>query len=1115
MAYKDAGLASGYILRLTVNVASQNIALNTTTYSFSLVIHKGSGSGKWMSGTSYWSVRTPFGNVISSGSIGSYDFRNYSALTLVSSSITIAGSAGREWGGVFDDNDSWGELGDGTISGLIVTPPSIPLTPSALTVTRVSDAQQTLAWTNGSTYSSVVIQRSTDDGAFVEINRPAGSPTTFADTTTQANRKYVYRVAGIGGAGQSGWSNTATIYTSPAAPASATAERITQTLIRVNATGLPPYATLYDIMDGSTVVATGVSLPWDHVNPNPATPHAYRVRGTIGAIQGAWSAPSNTVQLQAPPNAPTSLSPNGTTANVASNTSLRWLHNSVDASVQTQYQIRRRAQGSATWIDGAITTSANSEYSAAPSFFGGVGNYEWQVRTRGADPNFSPWSATATITLINAPTAAINSPGPLHAASRVTVAWAYAQLQGRPQSAWELQLFREGQVVEDRSGTGATAELLLNTRLEDQAVYTVRVRVAAGDVWSPLAEQEFAVRFLRPAPPTLEGEWNEQSGSVSLTVQDSRDPDAPTFINLFTNPKFLTTSTPVEIWRNRCKVPIPSSDWSASFGNGSGTVGFESINGANFLRATWTTATTAGNPIIDFGQADTSLYTEVGEGDEVVVSLDAATTIANGKVFFAAYWLDENFLFRGAVASATMNVSADVANPQRLTWTTPPAPESVSYMVLMVQINTAPPIPAGSRFYLGNVLMQMVYDLQSPYFDGNAVPSHLAQPEDFTATWAGPPNKSVSSINGRRVTGLTAYRGPVIASTRNGKPAVRMIGGALEGANYMYSFLPSGSIRNGGTVLGVCESDALIPAGTDPFKGGISSFSPAAGTPGDLSPAPTAIRHSFGALSSVYRIMWHGPEKGDPDMWWTDLGIFEGNYSGPYFDGSMGQIVIDGYPLNTSWAGAVSASPSFASPPEEALRIELERSVDGGLTWEYIATLPPTITNLSDFESLSCGLTKYRAVSVSAEGATDETITDVLSNSLAIYIGGGAGFSHVARLPYDPSVKIGSAGRRRAVEEYEGRERPVAYASRRKVLSLSASGTIFDDDIDAAIRDRLEDVIEDPSPVHCFRDFYGNRYYGAVSPVSFDGLGRRPSCAPSCASGYWRYGFSMEGTERV
>src|SRR5690606_2220062 len=106
-----------------------------------------------------------------------------------------------------------------------------------------------------------------------------------------------------------------------------------------DATGLPPHATLYDIMDGVTVIATGVSLPWDHVNPNPATPHTYRVRGTIGAIQGAWSAPSNTVQLQAPPNAPTSLSPNGTTANVATNTLLRWLHNPVDASVQTQYQI--------------------------------------------------------------------------------------------------------------------------------------------------------------------------------------------------------------------------------------------------------------------------------------------------------------------------------------------------------------------------------------------------------------------------------------------------------------------------------------------------------------------------------------------------------------------------------------------------------------------------------------------------------------------------------------------------------------------------------------------------------------------------------------------------------
>lgn len=119
MATYDGGLASGYILRLDVWQAGQNIGGNFSTVAWQLKIVKGSGSGKYAGGPHNWSVNIHGHSV--SGSFGSYDFRSYSELILTQGTVdrghnadgtlTISSSAG------FDDNNSYGELGDGGASG--------------------------------------------------------------------------------------------------------------------------------------------------------------------------------------------------------------------------------------------------------------------------------------------------------------------------------------------------------------------------------------------------------------------------------------------------------------------------------------------------------------------------------------------------------------------------------------------------------------------------------------------------------------------------------------------------------------------------------------------------------------------------------------------------------------------------------------------------------------------------------------------------------------------------------------------------------------------------------------------------------------------------------------
>jgi len=523
MAYADAGLASGYFLRLTVTVHSQNIAANTTTYAYSLVIYKGSGSGKWMSGSSSWSVRTPAANTIDGGSIGGYDFRNYSSLTLGSSYLTVGGSGSREWQAHFADNPSYGELGDG-VATLNFAPPAIPLTPTGLVVARVSDSQQNLSWSRASTYTGVVVHRRTDGGVWQEVGRPAGNVASFSDTTTEANRKYEYRVAGLAAAGQSGWSNEAGVFTSPAAPASVFAER-SGLDIRVTANGLPPHATSFDIEDSGVVVANGVSLPWMHAGPNPANPHTYRVRGAVDAVKGAWSPVSNTVQLITRPNPPTGLSPNGSVS--ASDVPVRfsWVHAAVDSSAQTAYELRHRAPAGA-WTTLSGTVASFRDVTLV------VGAREWQVRTKGAHADWSDWSAVATVTVITRPGVAVTQPDVSWDSSILTARWSWLQAQGRPQSSWEVELLdSDGALVDSRAGSGASAEFTFPTRIQEGS-WTVRARAASGTVWSAWALSVFEVTFYPPALPALEGSWDEVAGGVSLSIGPGAAEGAPETIRL-------------------------------------------------------------------------------------------------------------------------------------------------------------------------------------------------------------------------------------------------------------------------------------------------------------------------------------------------------------------------------------------------------------------------------------------------------------------------------------------------------------------------------------------------------------------------------------------------------
>lgn len=433
-----------------------------------------------------------------------------------------------------------------------------PNAPTDLIITRLSDTQHRLNWSRPSTYTSVVVQRRYGTGPawsqWQQIGVASGNAFTLTDSTTYVDRAFQYRVAGRAASGQSAWSAVATVYTTPAAPSGVSAARADADIV-VSASTLPPYATSFDVEDSGSVIASSVSLPFTHLAPNPAVAHTYRLRGKRGSLVGPWSNVSNTVQLVSPPNAPGGLTPNGGVRASDEDVTFQWVHNPVDSSGQSAYELRYRAPAGA-WTTVAGVTTSSREVSLA------VGSVEWQVRTKGAHPNWSPWSSTAVFSVIDRPGVAVTQPEDEWDASVLPVEWSWLQEQGRPQSSWRVELVSEGTAVETRSGSGATDRVVLNRRLTE-GEWTVRVQAATGDVWSGWAEQTFDVVFDPPAVPSILAEWDEQQGVVNLTVAPGEgEPETVSLV--------IERSTDGELWElvtEVAEMAVLSDAESLSYGD--------------------------------------------------------------------------------------------------------------------------------------------------------------------------------------------------------------------------------------------------------------------------------------------------------------------------------------------------------------------------------------------------------------------------------------------------------------------------------------------------------------------------------------------------------------------
>ncbi|MEK7532696.1 MAG: fibronectin type III domain-containing protein, partial [Patescibacteria group bacterium] len=103
-----------------------------------------------------------------------------------------------------------------TTSTAVATTPSAATAP---TVTYVSDSSITVGWTDNSSYESGFrIQQSANDGSYSTLTTTATSTVSYADTSTSADSKYIYRAFALNSFATSTAATSSAVYTSSDAP---------------------------------------------------------------------------------------------------------------------------------------------------------------------------------------------------------------------------------------------------------------------------------------------------------------------------------------------------------------------------------------------------------------------------------------------------------------------------------------------------------------------------------------------------------------------------------------------------------------------------------------------------------------------------------------------------------------------------------------------------------------------------------------------------------------------------------------------------------------------------------------------------------------------------------
>ena len=422
-------------------------------------------------------------------------------------------------------------------------PYKTPRPAKAFTATRASDSRVDTAWTadydggdGAQPWSNQYIER-TSTGSWNDTINVSGelswSPTSWADTTVQPNKRYDYRHVARNPAGYSAWVySTPPVYTTPAAPTNLVAVKLASGDIQLDFTNAAPWANGFEVSDspdGTTWTVLSAAVTGNRyivTAPSTAVTHRFRVRAkTPNGLWSAYSTTSNTIQLLAAPNAPEWL-PSEPAYDVTVPVLFKFRHNPVDSTPQTRFQIQRRRQGG-TWLQVAEVVSPVSEWTMPTGFYSNGGlPVELQVRTKGAHADWSPWSSTLSFQPSARPVVGMSLPanGTTYPTARSAgfVKWTYQDSDGTAQSAWRVMLRDAAGVLLDQwNGSGPQLTFTFPYELATDTSYIVGVQVRDGSrLWSEEAQRTFTIVYLPPPVPLVVTTWDLERGGLALQISN-------------------------------------------------------------------------------------------------------------------------------------------------------------------------------------------------------------------------------------------------------------------------------------------------------------------------------------------------------------------------------------------------------------------------------------------------------------------------------------------------------------------------------------------------------------------------------------------------------------------
>lgn len=153
--------------------------------------------------------------------------------------------------------------------------------------------------------------------------------------------------------------------------------------------------------------------------------------------------------------------------------------------------------------------------------------------------------------------------------------------------------------------------------------------------------------------------------------------------------------------------------------------------------------------------------------------------------------------------------------------------------------------------------------------------------------------------------------------------------------------------------------------------------------------------------------------------------------------------------INATWDDDTGAATVYAdagladitTPPTK--RIDLYRSVDGGVSWELVLEDFEPNTALSDYRCLTYGETLYKATAFTDIGGVAEAVFVLDVRSDKMWIGAGEGYTETIGIRYDPEV-YGSAHAERAALVFDGRALPVPMLGVQRAGEMELVGRIVD-----------------------------------------------------------------------